>query len=276
MSRTRLLGALAGAAALGLAVASACGRRAPPPVPTAPPPSAAPDPGSVQKRREEGEKLTEAQTAERDKYARGLLSSCDSRVYRPARDAGLERAAGRIDVKCGSREATYRFAFDVANPAEKPVTFETVSEPAGWDPAVTADVRRWGVLACVSAYEVVAYYRPPIQLGLVPSNDEKNLIVVAPEFRTPLKVSYSMSPQQLVAIRGEWTDAEHKFVTNYDWEPLSGLYLLRGTKVHEGPSTQFDYEHRGNLVLLRTVHVSDRDPGIDAQFKFETIQRRSE
>src|SRR5262245_17662758 len=160
MSRIRLAALLAGAAALGLAAASGCGNNAAPPA--TPPaadaaPSDAPESDAVKAMREKAEKATEAQREQLDKDARGLLASCDARVYRPQRDAGLERAAGRIDVKCGGKEASYRFSYDVKNPADRPVTFETLSEPGGWDPGVAADVRRWGVIACVSAYEVVAY-----------------------------------------------------------------------------------------------------------------------
>src|SRR5262245_7210698 len=275
MSRIRLVALFAGAAALGLAAASSCAKKDDPPTPPPPAaPSAAPDSEAMKRMREEAQKATDAQRAILDKDARGLLASCDAQVYRPPRDSGLERAAGRIDVKSGGKEATYLFAYDVANPADKPVTFEPVSEPGGWDPEVAADVRRWCVLACVSAYEVVAYYRPSIQLGLVPSKDGKNKIVVAPQFRTPLNVSYSMSPLQLVESRGEWTDETHRFATNYEWEPYGGRYLLRGSKVYEGPSTRFEYDRRADLVLLRTIHVGDRDPGIDAQITFATIQRR--
>ena len=204
MSRIRLvLGLLAVAASLGLAAWAAFRGRPAPAAPPAPPPAKVLDSDDVKRIREEAEKVTEVQRAVLDKDARGLLASCDAQVYRPARDAALQRAAGRIGVKAGDKEASYRFSFDTANPPDKPVNFETVSEPSGWDPAVTADVRRWGVLACVSAYELVAYYRPPIQLGLLPSLDGKNKIVVAPPFRTPLNVSYSFNAGQLIAIRGE-------------------------------------------------------------------------
>src|SRR5262245_56966985 len=146
-------GALTAAAAFGL---EACSRRGDGPAPApAPSPSGTPDPDPdrEKKMREQAEKSAEEQRAKLDKDARGLLASCDARVYRPVRDSAVERAAGRIDVKAGSSEASYKFAFDVANPPATPVTFETVSEPRGWDADVTTDVRRWGVMACVSAYE---------------------------------------------------------------------------------------------------------------------------
>lgn len=258
-------------AGVSLALSSGCSD----PPPPGPPPGKAPDPDEMKKLREEAQKAADAQRAVLDKDARGLLASCDSRVYRPLRDSALERASGRIDVKSGGREASYRFSFDVANPSDKPVTFETVSEPAAWDPAVAADVRRWGVLACVSAYEIVAYYRPPTQLTLKYADDGKNKLVIAPSFRTPLNVSYSFDPQQVIAARGEWTDEEHKVVTNYEWKPLSGRYLLERAKVYEGPDTRFEYDICGDLVLLRTVHVAERDPGVDAQITFDKIERRA-
>ncbi len=279
MSRTRLVAgvtaAALAAALLGLAVGSGCGDgKAPPPAPEAPPAqkSAADE---LKERRAAAEKISETQRANLDKRARGLLDSCDARVYRPVRDSALERAAGRIDVKAGDKEATYRFAFDVANKADQPVTFETVSEPPGWDAAITADVRRWGLIACVSAYEVVAYYRPPIQLGVVPSRDGKSMTVVVPHFRTPLNVSYSLNAEDVIAARGEWTDESHKVVTNYEWEQIRGIWLLRGAKVPEGASTRFEYDDRGDLLLLRTIHVGDRTPAVDAQITFDSIQRRS-
>src|SRR5262245_8129721 len=278
MSRFRLVAALAAAALLaagiGLAVTPGCGDGEPvKPVPAPPPPSdGASD--EVKALREAGQKLAAEQLAKFDKHARGLLDSCDARVYRPVPDSALQRAAGRIEVKSGSREATYRFAFDVANPADKPVTFETVSEPPGWDPAVAADVRRWGILACVSAYEVVAYYRPPVQLGVVPSRDGKSFVVVAPHFQTPLNVSYNFNAEQVIAARGEWTDEKNKFVTNYDWEQIRGRWFLRGAKLYQGASTRFDYDDRGDILLLRTIHVTDREPGVDAQITFDSIERR--
>jgi len=279
MSRTRLVAGLTAsalaAALVGLAAGSGCGDgKAPQPTPEAPPAqkSAADE---LKERRAAAEKISETQRANLDKRARGLLASCDARVYRPVRDSALERAAGQIDVKAGDKEATYRFAFDVANKADQPVTFETVSEPAGWDAAITADVRRWGLVACVSAYEVVAYYRPPTQLFVVPSGDGKSRTVVVPHFRTPLNVSYSVNAENVIAARGEWTDEDHKFVTNYEWEQIRGIWLLRGAKVLEGASTRFEYDDRGDLLLLRTIHVGDRTPAVDAQITFESIQRRS-
>lgn len=282
MSRTRLLAGLTVCAlatvAIGITFSGGCGSGEPAPPSPAPPSTAPAEPAGsdeVKARREAGEKFEEEQRTQMDKRARGLLGSCDARVYRPVRDSALQRAAGQIDVKAGGKEATYRFAFDVANAADKPVTYETVSEPPGWDAAVTADVRRWGVLACVSAYEVVAYYRPPIHLGVVPSRDGKSKVIVAPSFRSPLNVSYSLNAQDVIATRGEWTDEKNKFVTDYEWQQIRGIWLLRGAKLRDGASTRFEYDDRGDLLLLRTIHVGDRAPEIDAQLTFDSIERRA-
>ena len=275
MSRIRLLAAVAvlGAVAIGLTMAAGCGDDPPSPAPPSPA-EFVPDLPDLKKKREEVEKADKARRAELDKHARALLDSCDSRVYRPTRDGGIERASGRIDVKSGGKEASYSFSYDPANPADAPVKFETLSEPAGWDPAIATDARRWGVFACVGAFEVVAYFRPPIQMWVWPQGG-KDYVVVAPQYLTPLNVSYSLNADQVIAIRGEWTDETHKFVTNYDWEQKQTRWFLRGAKVYKGASSKFEYDDRGPLVLLRTIHVDDGERTVDAQITFDKIERRA-
>jgi predicted small lipoprotein YifL len=274
MSRIHVvLGVLALAAlALGLAAVAGCGDE--PPSPAPPSEEVVPDLPDLKKKREEVAKADTARRAELDQHARALLASFDSRVYRPTRDGGIERAAGRIDVKSGGKEASYGFSYDAANPADAPVKFETLSEPAGWDPAIATDVRRWGVFACVGAFEVVAYFRPPIQMWVWPSGG-KEYVVVAPQYLTPLNVSYSLNADQVITARGEWTDEAHKFVTNYEWEQKQTRWFLRGAKIWKGASSRFEYDHRGELVLLRTIHVDDGARTVDAQITFDKTERRA-
>src|SRR5262245_58254958 len=105
MSRIRLIAGLSAAAlaAVGLALAAGvgCGDASPPAPAPAPPPATPPGPDEMKERREAAEKISDAQRAKFDKHARGLLDSCNARVYRPVRDSSLQRAAGRIEVKAG-------------------------------------------------------------------------------------------------------------------------------------------------------------------------------
>lgn len=275
MSRIRLVAGLVvlAAVALGLTAVAGCGDDPPPPSPS-PGAEAVPDLPDLKKKREEVEKADKAQRAEFDKRARALLDSCDARVYRPTRDGGIERASGRIDVKSGGKEASYGFSYDPGNPVDAPVKFETLSEPAGWDPAIATDARRWGVFACVGAFEVVAYFRPPIQMWVLPTGG-KEYVVVAPQYLTPLNASYSLNADHVITARGEWTDETRKFVTNYEWEQKQTRWFLRGAKVYKGASSRFEYDDRGALVLLRTIHVDDGARTVDAQITFEKIELRA-
>jgi len=234
MSRTPLRAAL-----LGLAAACCTDPAAgPPAAPAADPPVKT---GTASPNLEKQRGLVEEQAKEADAVGRGLLASCEARVYDPRRDSGLDHAEGTITLTTSGGDATYRFVFDSANPEERPVTFEKVSQPASVGQRTLADVRNWANLACLGAFPVVAYYRPPVRFQVAPSIDRKNRIVVAPVFRTQLSVSYSVDSRDVVVGRAEWTDANHKYVTNYDWDPFGGgRYLLRRATLFEGSTTDFD------------------------------------
>jgi len=267
MSRNQLLAAL-----LGLAAACCTDPAAPPPPPAAAPPvktgTGAPD-------FEKQKQLVEEQAKEADTVGRGLLASFESRVYDPRRDSGLEHAEGTIRLTTSAGEATYRFVFDSTYPAERPVTFEKVSQPASVGERTMADVRNWANLACLGAFPFVAYYRPPIPYQVAPSIDRRNRIVIAPVFRTEMSVSYSVDARDIVVGRAEWTDVDHKYVTNYDWDPFGGgRYLLRRATLFEGSTTDFDYADQGGFHVLSRVHVKDRERPLEAVFTYETLRRR--
>jgi hypothetical protein len=262
-------------AALLLAILAAGCRdeeTATPPKPAETPPAPKPEPDPLAN----AERVLEEAKKKFDRDARGLLASFDARTYDPRRDGRLSRAAGTLLVKAGGKEATYRFAYDAANPAEKPVTTDPVSEPEGWDPELTRHARAWAVQACVGPFPVVAFYRPPVQLALVPSIDKKNLVVTAPPFRGPLSVSYSFDDRQLVTIRGEWTDEQHRTVTRYEWDLFHGRYMLRRETIHEGAVADFEYDDSRGLPLLRKVRRTNGGEVVTAEFSFETVERRPE
>lgn len=236
------------------------------------PPAPAPGPPTA----EAAEKAIEEAKKKLDADARGLLASFDARTYDPRRDGRLTQASGTIVVRAGGKEAKYRFVYDAANPAEKPVTTDVVSEPEGWDAALTRKARGWAVQACVGASAVVAFYRPPIQLSLTPSIDRKNLVVTAPPFRSPLSVSYSFDDRQVVMIRGEWTDERNRAVTNYQWDFFHGRYMLRRESIHEGAVADFEYDDSRGLPLLSKVRLTDGTEVRTAEFTFETATRRPE
>jgi len=269
MSRTSLCAAL-----IGLAVAC-CNDPAVTPGPALPPGPGVLT-GTAAKQLDSQKEVAEAQVKEADVVARGLLSSCEARVYDPRRDSFLDHAEGTIRVTTSAGEAVYRFVYDSTYPPERPVRFETVSQPAGVGERTIADVRNWANLACIGAFPVVAYYRPPIPLQVVPSTDRKGIIVLAPAFRTDLSVSYSLDARQLIVARAEWSDAKHKYVTNYDWDPYGGgRNLLRRAIVFEGSTTDFDYGDHEGVQLLDRVHVKDRDRPIEAVFTYTTLRRRA-
>jgi hypothetical protein len=269
MSRTPLLVVLLGAAA------ACCSDPAAAPGPALPPASNVLT-GTAAKELDRQKDVVESQAKEADAMARGLLGSFEARVYDPRRDSFLDHAEGTVDVTTPAGKATYRFVFDATYPQERPVRFEAVSQSAGVTERTMADVRNWANLACLGAFPVVAFYRPPIRLQVVPSTDRKNTIVVAPVFRTPLSVSYSLDARQVVVGRAEWTDAKHKYVTNYDWDPYGGgRYLLRRAVLFEGSTTEFDYADRDGVHVLDRVHVKDRDRPIEAVFTYQSLHLRA-
>jgi hypothetical protein len=262
------------AALLGLAIACCTDPAAAPPA--APGAAPAVKTGTASPLLEKQKELVEEQAKEADTVGRGLLASFKSRVYDPRRDSGLDHAEGTIRLTTQGGEATYRFVFDSTYPAARPVTFEKVSQPASVTERTMAEVRNWANLACVGAFPVVAYYSPPIRLQVAPSIDRKNKIVIAPVFQTEMSVSYSLDARDVVVGRAEWTDANHKYVTNYDWDPFGGgRYLLRRATLFEGSTTDFDYVDQDGFRVLDRVHVKDPDRPLEAVFTYQTLRRRA-
>src|SRR5262249_37646717 len=147
---------------------------------------------------------------------------------------------GVVAARVQGHDAKYRFTYDAANPETEPVKIETLEEAKDLDSGTARQIRHWATVACCGPYGFVAYYVPPTLIELTPSTDPKNpnLVVYARPFRTPLSVSYSVDPRQLVEHRGEWTDESHKFATTYEWELWHGRWLLRKAIVFQGSTTQ--------------------------------------
>jgi hypothetical protein len=272
MSRPPLLAAFA-----GLALLAACGDGPKPGgtgaagVGSSPPVRS----GTVDTELARQQKLVEEQVAARDKMARGLLASFESRVYDPRRDHFLEHAEGTVEVKTSSGEAKYKFVFDASFPEERPVRFEAMSEPASIDKRTVSEVRNWAHLTCLGAYPVVCYYRPPIALDVVPGVNPDHTIVLVPIYKSEMSVSYSLDKRQVVIGRAEWTGPEHKYVTNYDWDPYGGgRFLLRRAVLYQGSTTDFDYADRDGFRVLDRVHVKDDTRPIEAVFSYQTLRRR--
>ena len=211
-----------------------------------------------------------------DTTARGLLDSFNARVFDPRRDGLLDHVEGSIAVRAGELEANYRFVFDSAHPAEDPLKFEVVTEPEGMAAGSAKQARRWALQACVGAYPVVAFYRPPTQLRLMPATDpkSKNLIVWATPFRSPLNVSYSFDERQVVMSRGEWTDEKSKAVTNYEWEFWHGRYLMRRERIVGGAELEFEYDDRDGVNLINRIHVRDGSSAAEAVLTYRNLRRR--
>jgi hypothetical protein len=242
------------AALLALALVGACGDGA-----SSTDAKARPGPGEeseeVKKLRKSAEALRAEIERKWDEDSRALLASFASRAYDPRRDAGLEHAEGTMRVRAEGVEASYRYVFDVANPADRPVLFETISEPQGWDAARTTLARRIATMGFVGAYRIVVFHNPPTPLVLHPGKEKDAFVVHAPPFRSPLNVSYSIDPRQVVTARGEWTDETHKAVTKFEWEVYHNRYLVRRESIHEGAEIDYEYDHEERLVLLKRALV---------------------
>lgn len=276
MSRPRLPRALL---VLAIAFVGACGDDpAPAPVPAKPTdaPAATPAPSAEATAAEKAARMVEEAKRKFDEDARGLLRSFESRAYDPRRDGRMTRASGTLVVRSGEKSATYRFTYDAANPPERPVVTEPVSEPEGWDPTLARRARGWALQSCVGAFEIVAFHRPPVAYSLTPSVDRKNLVVTVPPFRGPLSVSYSFDDRQVVTIRGEWTDEQHRAVTSYEWDFYHGRYMLRRESIHDGPVAEFEYDDGRGLPLLSRVRLTHADRADTAELRYETVERRSD
>ena len=264
------------AAALAAAIVAGCDDGTTPPAAPGPatpaPPGAPPDLA----------KKLEADAKQGDEIARGLLKSAEARTYDPRRDGLVEAVeGGELVLRDGDKEARFAFSFDAAKPAAEAVGFEATSQPEGFDPALVDQARRWVHLACVGAHSFVAYHVPPTPLVLAPCKDEGSLLVLARPHRTPLNVSYVIEKKrQLVTDRGEWTDAEHRFVTKYAWEDRRGRQFLvrsttlQGEKMDSGPVAAFEYDERDGPSMLRRVRVTDGARAYDGAITYKKLRRR--
>lgn len=229
----------------------------------------------VKRLRKSAEELRAETERKWDEDARALLASFASRAYDPRRDAGLEHAEGTMRVRADGLEASYRYVFDAANPADRPVVFETLSEPEGWDAARTTLARRIATMCFVGAYRIVVFHNPPTRLVLHPGKEKDAFVVHAPPFRSPLNVSYSIDARQVVTARGEWTDETHKAVTKYDWDVYHNRYLVRRESIHGGAEIDYEYDYQERLVLLKGALVRDGE-NTSAEVLLETgpLRRR--
>lgn len=272
MSRTAVL-------LLFVSALAGCSCSDAPPVPSAPAqPGAAPPaqgttaPPAVPPPAEPKDPEERARRA--DEYARGLLKSFDARVYAPPRDAALLKAEGEIVVTGGGRQARYGFSFDAS---AKPADQVRLNGPPDTEapPGIShVLVTHWAIQSLRGAALVVAWYKPPIPLLLTPSNDGKQRrIVWAQPYQGNLNVSYSFDDRDLITLRGEWTDAEHKAIASYDWELWHGHYLLRKSAFHEGAATAFEYDDREGINLLRVVRLTANGASTQADFAYRSIVR---
>jgi hypothetical protein len=213
-----------------------------------------------------------------DETARGLIGSFQARAYDPRRDARLEHAEGTLVLRDGDIEAMYEFTFDARNPEADPVNWTVVSEPPGLAAGTSKKAKLWAIQSCVGAWPLVVYHRPPVRLKVLPASDKssKNLIVVAPEHRGPLNVSYSFDERQVVVGRGEWTDKSHKVVTDYEWESFRGRYLLSGERIYEGAKIAYDYDDLQGALLLSEVHFRDGVRAIEAKLTYSSVRFAAE
>jgi hypothetical protein len=273
----RALGVLA-VLLLGVAAALVrCGDNTPPTPPAAAAPSTPVESGTVAAQAKKAAATLEEMRQDRDREAHELLKSFRSRVFDPRRDGLVDHVEGTVDVRVQGRDAKYRFVYDAAHPEEKPVTVETVEAAAGLDSGVFRQIQQWATLACCGPFGFVAYQTPPTPLELTPSEDPKspNLVIYVKPFKTPVSVSYSVDPRQLVQIRGEWTDQANKVVTNYEWELWHGRWLLRRAIVFQGSTTEFEYDDRGGHPMLARAMLREGDRSFEADFTYRNVRRRA-
>ncbi len=279
MSRTHVLVVTAVAILAGFAVWRVCsgGRSEPsdPPSPTKQVATGTTAPGPASAKAQE--ELIAAAREAWNTDAHGLLKSFESRVYDPRREGLLDHAEGEIEVRLDGKDAKYRFVYDVSNKPADPVAIEKLAEAPGVDVERMGRVRQWAIAACCGPYAFVAFYVPPTPLVLVPPSDpkSKNLIVWAQPFHSPLNVSYSFDARQVVESRGEWTDEKNKVVTNFEWVPWRGRYLLGRSTVVGGAATEFDYDDREGVNLTTRVRVTFGSNVGQAVFTYKSIRRRA-
>lgn len=223
-----------------------------------------------------------AAAKEADAICRGVLKSFDEQTYDPRREGFLEALDGEITFHADGKEGRCAFAYDVAKPASQRLKLDASSLPAGFPADVSEQAQRWVNLTCLGAYSYVAYFVPPARLILAPCKDPESLLVVAPAHRTPLNCSYVVEKKrELVTRRGEWTDALHKFVTDFEWENVRGRWFLKRTKTLQGeqmdtgPVADFAFDERDGPFLLRNVRVTDGVRAYDATFTYKSVRRRS-
>jgi hypothetical protein len=256
--------------AVALLGAACGGDPAPVPAPTA----TEGESPEVKALRERASKLKEETERQWDEHSRGLLASFASRAYDPRRDAGLRHAEGVMRVRDGAAEASYRFVFDEAHPAERPVAFETLAEPEGWDAQLTARARRIALQSFIGPYRIVAFHNPPHGLVLHPGKEKGTFVIHAPPFRSPLNVSYSIDARQIVTARGEWTDETKKAVTNYAWDDYHNRYLVRRESIHDGAEIDYEYDLGQDLVLVKRAVIRDGSRRAEVVFEDVTTRRK--
>jgi hypothetical protein len=272
MSRSR-------ACALLLLLAAGCGDDKPAPNPPVAPASPAPATGTIG--REEAEKRFEADRDAADQNARGLLKSFEAQVYDPDREGLIDALEGEVVLRADGREGRVSFAFDRAKAVSERLQLDASAIPAGFPSDVSEQVRRWVNLTCFGAYSFVAFHVPATRLVLAPSKDPGSLVIWAQPHRSPLNVSYALEKKrQVVTSRAEWTDAEHKFVVNYEWVNLRGRWFvqrsktLQGPDMTSGPVAEFAFDEKDGPFLLRNVRVADGPRAYDAVFTYRSIRRR--
>ncbi len=220
-----------------------------------------------------------ARRREMDRVGRGLMTSFESRVLEPFRDAGLQRAEATVAIRVGEKHARVIVDFDHARElGERSV--------AALDPTADADAvprgaveqaRKFGQLSMNGAHRHVAHYFPPTPVLLTPSRVSANRVVTAQPHKHQIQANYSIDDRDLVVTRGTTVDDATRSaaeIIHYEWAFFHSRYRLV-KQWHQGGQPTIDYEwgEFDGIVLLRRATIRKDEASAVFEFSYAQIEK---
>ncbi len=213
--------------------------------------------------------------AQKDADARQVLAEYESRLWNPARDAGVRKAQGTATVTVDGRSGTFRVRFDGSLPKNAQVQVEQVTAEPGLHEGALAQCKRFAILALLGPYHTTLLRIPNTPIRLEAGSN-------GPLVWVPLdggsSVSYAFDRRSLVAVRGEGSaSGTSGVISRFRWMDWQGRAVLihasedLGDAAKPRATTTYVHDLRRGFPLLIRATLREAPHVADIEFQWKEI-----